>query len=57
MPYLETSAKDAVNVEESFQTVAKKALQKENEVIDNIVTNTPPIRLQESQTGRKSRCC
>ena len=56
MPYLETSAKDATNVEQAFQTVARKALQKENEVMDNIVTNTPPIRLQDKQEQKKG-CC
>lgn len=28
IPYFETSAKDSINVEQAFQTVAKKALQR-----------------------------
>lgn len=32
IPYFETSAKEAINVEQAFQTVAKNALQQEAEV-------------------------
>lgn len=32
IPYFETSAKEAVNVEQAFQTIAKNALQQEAEV-------------------------
>ena len=32
IPYFETSAKEAVNVEPAFQTIAKNALQQEQEV-------------------------
>ena len=31
IPYFETSAKEAINVEQAFQTVAKNALQQEQE--------------------------
>lgn len=31
IPYYETSAKEAINVEQAFQTVAKNALQQEAE--------------------------
>lgn len=31
IPYFETSAKEAINVEQAFQTVAKNALQQEAE--------------------------
>jgi len=31
IPYFETSAKEAINVEQAFQTVAKNALQQETE--------------------------
>ena len=56
MPYLEASAKEATNVEDAFQMVAKRALQKESDIPDNLVSNAPPIRLQESQSGSK-KCC
>jgi len=32
IPYFETSAKENINVEQAFQTVAKMALQQESEV-------------------------
>jgi Ras-related protein Rab-7A len=32
IPYFETSAKDAINVEQAFQTIAKNALQQEADV-------------------------
>lgn len=32
IPYFETSAKEALNVEQAFQTIAKNALQQENDV-------------------------
>jgi len=31
IPYFETSAKEAINVEQAFQTIAKNALQQEAE--------------------------
>ena len=31
MPYFETSAKEAVNVEQAFQTIARNALAQETE--------------------------
>eukprot|EP00054_Salpingoeca_dolichothecata_P003329 m.26434 g.26434 ORF g.26434 m.26434 type:complete len:209 (+) comp13767_c0_seq1:48-674(+) len=32
IPYFETSAKDSINVEQAFQTIAKNALQKDNDI-------------------------
>jgi Ras-related protein Rab-7A len=32
IPYFETSAKEALNVEQAFQTIAKNALQQENDI-------------------------
>lgn len=32
IPYFETSAKEAINVEQAFQTIAKNALQQEADV-------------------------
>lgn len=32
IPYFETSAKEGINVERAFQTIAKNALDQENEV-------------------------
>ena len=47
IPYFETSAKEAINVEQAFQTIAKNALAQEpddmfNETFpDNITLNRP----------------
>ena len=56
MSYEETSAKEATNVENAFMAVAQKAIQKEADIPDNLVTNAPPIRLTESNQARK-KCC
>lgn len=40
IPYFETSAKEAINVEQAFQTVAKNALQQEAE---EQLSAIPPI--------------
>lgn len=34
IPYFETSAKEGINVERAFQTIAKNALAQESEVSD-----------------------
>lgn len=45
VPYFETSAKEAVNVEQAFQTIAKNALAREkeqdtyNDIPEQIVLN------------------
>ena len=55
IPYFETSAKEAINVEQAFQTVAKNALAQEtdaelyNEFPDQIKLNNDTNRPQ--QTG------
>jgi Ras-related protein Rab-7A len=51
IPYFETSAKEAINVEQAFQTVAKNALQQEAE--EQLYVDYPdPIRIdaEASQT-------
>ena len=40
IPYFETSAKEAINVEQAFQTVAKNALQQEAE---EQLSDLPPV--------------
>jgi GTPase SAR1 family protein len=42
IPYFETSAKEAINVEQAFQTIAKNALQQETDV-DAFVLLTPYV--------------
>eukprot|EP00158_Paraphelidium_tribonemae_P009251 Partr_v1_DN28812_c0_g1_i2_m33635 putative member RAS oncogene family len=51
VPYFETSAKEAINVEDAFQTIARNALAQEQEV--EIYNDFPePIRLDSSANGR-----
>lgn len=39
IPYFETSAKEGINVEQAFQTIAKNALAQESEVNKNLKSN------------------
>lgn len=60
MPYFETSAKAATNVEQAFQTVAKNALsqQKKMEIPDDDFPE--PIKLRDTDSAKdqpsSSRC-
>ena len=53
IPYFETSAKEAINVEQAFQTVAKNALAQEtevdlyNEFPDQIKLTNDPVQQKE----------
>ncbi|KAI8970150.1 vacuolar biogenesis protein [Mycotypha africana] len=52
VPYFETSAKEAINVEQAFQTIAKNALSQETDVdIDFPDTIQIPNRRQEQDPG------
>ncbi|KAI0235782.1 hypothetical protein L0F63_005412 [Massospora cicadina] len=53
IPYFETSAKEAINVEDAFQAIAKNALQQEAEIE---VDFPDPIRLDGEATNRDSGC-
>ena len=50
IPYFETSAKEAINVEQAFQTVAKNALQQEAEeqllVVSPFVSSSADAKIQ-----------
>ncbi|KAF9923382.1 hypothetical protein FBU30_006564 [Linnemannia zychae] len=52
IPYFETSAKEAINVEQAFQTIAKNALQQEVEVE---IDFPDPIKI-DSDTSKDFRC-
>jgi len=54
IPYFETSAKEAINVEQAFQTVAKNALQQEQE--ESLYVDYPdPIQL-DSESSQNYGC-
>ncbi|WFD41894.1 Ypt/Rab-type GTPase Rab7 [Malassezia psittaci] len=54
IPYFETSAKEAINVEQAFQTIARNALQQEAEA--ELYADYPdPIRI-DSANPRSSGC-
>ena len=58
IPYFETSAKEAINVEHAFQKIAKDALAKESDDIYKPQVNTvPDIRLDGSAPAKKGKCC
>ncbi len=58
IPYFETSAKEAINVENAFQKIARDALAKENEEIYKPnVSTVPDIRLDATAQNRKKGCC
>ena len=54
IPYFETSAKAAINVEQAFQTIAKNALAQEQE---NDEVFVPPGIVLTNETEKKSGCC
>ena len=56
IPYFETSAKEAINVEQAFQTVAKNALAQEPD--DNMYTGDFPdkIDLRKDEAKPKEGC-
>jgi Ras-related protein Rab-7A len=54
-PYFETSAKDAINVEQAFQTVAKNALAQESDV-DMYNEFPDQIRLSNEPAASNSGC-
>ena len=56
IPYFETSAKEAINVEQAFQTVAKNALAQETEV--ELYNEFPDqIKLSNDQNKPKGDGC
>lgn len=58
IPYFETSAKEAINVETAFQTVAKNGLSQDNEV--DLYNNDFPDRInlnnQANANNRGDKC-
>uniref|UniRef100_A0A3B3QQD8 RAB7A, member RAS onco family n=1 Tax=Paramormyrops kingsleyae TaxID=1676925 RepID=A0A3B3QQD8_9TELE len=56
IPYFETSAKEAINVEQAFQTIARNALKQETEV--ELYNEFPePIKLDRNERSKPSEPC
>lgn len=56
VPYFETSAKEAINVEQAFQTIAKNALAREKE--QDMYTDVPEhIDLGRQESKPQSSNC
>ena len=56
VPYFETSAKEAVNVEQAFQTIAKNALAREKD--QDLFTDVPnEIKLNNDPAKPPSSSC
>ncbi|CAD6943865.1 unnamed protein product [Tilletia laevis] len=55
IPYFETSAKEAINVEQAFQTIARNALQQEADA--ELYADYPdPIRIDSDNTQSSCNC-
>eukprot|EP00762_Andalucia_godoyi_P004962 ANDGO_01375.mRNA.1 Ras-related protein Rab-7A len=54
IPYFETSAKEAINVEQAFQVVARNALKQE---VDEDIYVPDTIDVNEGQNKKKKGCC
>lgn len=55
LPFYETSAKDAVNVEQAFATIAKAALAREQSQAPVFVPDT--LNLKQDAQAEKKGCC
>ena len=55
IPYYETSAKEAVNVEQAFATIAKNALAREAQQTPVFVPDT--LTIKPDAGGEKKRAC
>jgi Ras-related protein Rab-7A len=56
IPYFETSAKEGINVEKAFETVARNALAREKE-IDQQADFPMPIRIPQQEEQPKKEGC
>jgi len=55
IPYFETSAKEAINVEQAFQTIAKNAMKEEEEVDLTGISDT--ITIDKAPQQQSGGCC
>jgi len=57
IPHFETSAKEAVNVEQAFQTIAKNALQQEANSKPVFIPNTIDLNKTKEPQKTDTSCC
>jgi len=57
IPYFETSAKEALNVEQAFQTIAKNALQQEASSKPVFIPNTIDLNKKQEPPKNEGNCC
>uniref|UniRef100_A0A914C846 Rab7 n=1 Tax=Acrobeloides nanus TaxID=290746 RepID=A0A914C846_9BILA len=57
MPYYEVSAKEAINVEEAFQAIARNALQRDSQDVHDFPEFPDQIRLNETRPHREDSGC
>ncbi len=56
IPYFETSAKEGINVEKAFETVARNALAREKD-IDQTTDFPQPIKVLDNKQSKESTGC
>jgi len=57
IPYFETSAKDSINVEQAFQTIAKNALAQEANNKPSFIPDTLDLKKDEKKEDTSTTCC
>jgi len=57
MPYFEVSAKDGVNIEDAFQAIARAALQRESQDVNEYPQFPDQIRLTGQRESQPSSSC
>jgi len=57
IPYFETSAKEALNVEQAFHTIAKNALARESQQKPVFIPDTLDLKNDQAQTAKSGGCC
>jgi len=57
IPYFETSAKEALNVEQAFQTIAKNALARESQQKPVFIPDTLDLKAEQNKEQKSGGCC
>lgn len=57
IPYFETSAKNAINVDQAFEEIARKAMKQEHQEEQIYLPETFALNNQEDGRGKQGGCC